>query len=182
MEQAGIKFETMVSTVEERITKSMPAEVVSELSWQKAQNVAEKVRNSGDDDCLVIGADTIVTIDGRIMGKPEDAQHAKEMLRILAGREHQVFTGVTFVLQKDGKERSLTFFEETKVFFYPMSEAEIDDYIATGEPVGKAGSYGIQGKSAVFIRKIEGDYNNVVGLPLSRVYQEMKRMGLNLKE
>lgn len=176
--QAGISFETVVSSIEEVITKTEPEEVVEELSRQKAFDVAESILEEGQDDFLVIGADTVVSIDGKILGKPKNVQNAKEMLGMLQGREHQVFTGVTFVLVQAGKRQDRTFHEETEVWFYPMSNEEIDTYAESGEPEGKAGSYGIQGAGAIYIEKIKGDYNNVVGLPLARVYQEMKKIGL----
>lgn len=178
--QAGIEFETIVSTVEEVITKNIPSEVVEELAYQKAMDVAEQVLKNCDEECLVIGADTIVTIDGKIMGKPKDAADAEEMLQILQGKVHQVFTGVTFVIGNKDKKKHIAFHEKTDVYFYPMSEEEVKGYVASGEPFGKAGSYGIQGKSAVYIEKINGDYNNVVGLPLAKVYQEAKKAGLDL--
>lgn len=178
LRQAGISFETVVSSIEEVITKTEPEEVVEELSRQKAFDVAERILEEGQDDFLVIGADTVVSIDGKILGKPKNVQNAKEMLGMLQGREHQVFTGVTFVLVQAGKRQDRTFHEETEVWFYPMSNEEIDTYAESGEPEGKAGSYGIQGAGAIYIEKIKGDYNNVVGLPLARVYQEMKKIGL----
>lgn len=178
LRQAGISFETVVSSIEEVITKTEPEEVVEELSRQKAFDVAESILEEGQDDFLVIGADTVVSIDGKILGKPKNVQNAKEMLGMLQGREHQVFTGVTFVIVQAGKRQDRTFHEETEVWFYPMSNEEIDTYAESGEPEGKAGSYGIQGAGAIYIEKIKGDYNNVVGLPLARVYQEMKKIGL----
>lgn len=180
LEQVGISFEVKPSTVEEIVTKSEPSEVVEELSLQKAMDVAEKEMDNPAEEVLVIGADTIVTIDGKIMGKPKDEQDAKDMLGCLQGREHQVFTGVTFVHCRSGQKEVVSFSEETKVFLHAMSEAEIDAYVASKEPMDKAGAYGIQGKSAIYIERIDGDYNNVVGLPLARVYQEAKKLGYNL--
>jgi septum formation protein len=121
---------------------------------------------------VVIAADTIVVLDGAVLGKPRDAAHAVQMLTALSGREHQVMTGVT--VRKAG--RVLTHTEVTDIRFRPLSAAEIEAYVASGEPMDKAGAYGIQGDFAVHVKGIEGDYYNVVGLPIGRVYQELKRM------
>ena len=135
-----------------------------------------------EDDVTVIGADTIVVLDGKILGKPGSKDEAVRMLSALRGRTHQVFTGVTVMSREEGKVREVTFHESTQVSFYPMSDREIQDYVLDGEPMDKAGAYGIQGKGAVFIREIRGDYNNVVGLPIARLYQELKNMGIQIRE
>ena len=122
---------------------------------------------------IVIGADTIVCQDGKIMGKPKDKEDAAKMLKRLAGNTHSVFTGVTVI--EDGVTVR-TFSCETKVRVYPMTEQEIWDYIETGEPMDKAGAYGIQGRFAAWIEGIEGDYNNVVGLPVSALWQVLKAL------
>ncbi|MCR2023760.1 Maf family protein, partial [Blautia pseudococcoides] len=128
------------------------------------------------------GADTVVAFQDSILGKPADVCMARDMLERLQGNTHQVYTGVTLFLRQDGVETEKSFFEKTEVVFYPMSEQEIDAYVRTGEPMDKAGAYGIQGRSAVFVEKIDGDYSNVVGLPLARLYQELKHMGIDIKE
>lgn len=172
LSRVGIKFRAVPSTVEERITKTAPDEVVRELSLQKAEDVA-----AGEPAGVwVLGADTVVALDGKIMGKPSDAEEAKAMLRQLSGRSHSVYTGVTLYRRMDGKTTAETFSEETKVAFYPMTEEEIDRYVDSGDPMDKAGAYGIQGPAAAFIRCIEGDYNNVVGLPVAAVYQRWKEI------
>lgn len=148
-----------------------------------------------DGALLIISADTIVACDGRILGKPKDTDDAKAMLGLLQGREHEVYTGVTFlycgVMNQSNRLQGLqevdetasgqmmpvrihSFHEATKVHFYPMTEEEIEAYVATGDPLDKAGAYGIQGLCARYISGIEGDYSNVVGLPVGRLYQEMK--------
>ncbi|MBQ3030207.1 MAG: septum formation inhibitor Maf [Agathobacter sp.] len=189
LEQIGLEFEICPAKGEEIITKSIPEEVVMELSKQKAEEVAAMVSSFGENhkeittpsDILVIGADTVVAYDGKILGKPVDEADAKRMLTMLSGNTHSVFTGVTLVLiDKSGRAGELVFFEKTDVKMHAMSELEIDRYIATGEPMDKAGSYGIQGKCAIYIEKIDGDYNNVVGLPISRIYQELKKIGIDL--
>jgi septum formation protein len=175
LEQMGFSFEIIPAIGEEIIQDTDPAKVVESLSAQKASEVAERCAESVE-SLLIIGSDTVVAKDGAILGKPKDEADAARMLRGLAGREHSVFTGVTLIYIEPGKEKTVkTFSEETKVSFYPMSEEEIQAYIASGEPMDKAGAYGIQGKAFVYIRGIEGDYYNVVGLPAARIYQELKK-------
>ncbi|MCM1024848.1 MAG: Maf family nucleotide pyrophosphatase [Roseburia sp.] len=167
------------------------AETVSgELSARRAETVSEELlrRESGIEppgfsesgagtphDILVIGADTVVAIDGTILGKPADREQAEKMLTELAGRTHQVYTGVTLLYRNaEGEVTRKTFHEMTRVSFYPMSRKEIARYLETGDGLDKAGAYGIQGFCARYIQGIEGDYNNVVGLPVGRLYQEAK--------
>lgn len=205
--QIGLPFEVVVSEAEEKITSTEPARVVEELSAQKAEavweklnpNITEPVRNddagesenrSGETtgsrresgtvtkDEIVLGADTVVACDGKILGKPKDTEDAARMLTMLQGRAHEVYTGVTILYGENGEKKALTFHEKTTVHFCPMTEAQIREYVAAGDPMDKAGSYGIQGFCARYIRGIEGDYNNVVGLPAGRVYQELHKMGL----
>lgn len=174
LEQIKIPFEVQVSHVEEKVTSREPARVVEELSSQKAHAVSEQTAGSAE-AILVIGADTVVALDDQILGKPSGEAAAVEMLRRLSGREHQVYTGVTLLYRAaDGSVQEKCFHERTNVFFCPMSEAEIREYAATGDPLDKAGAYGIQGLCARYISGIEGDYNNVVGLPVGRLYQEIK--------
>ena len=188
-EQIGLGFEICPAKGEEVITKTIPEEVVMELSKQKAEEVASMVVTFGEknkelttpSDILVIGADTIVAYEGRILGKPKGEEDAKRMLSMLAGNTHSVFTGVTLVLiDKSGRAGELVFYEKTDVTMFPMSEKEIEWYVAGGEPLDKAGAYGIQGKCAIYIEKIDGDYNNVVGLPIARIYQELKKIGIDI--
>lgn len=171
--QMGLDFEIVPSKGEEVITKEQPDEVVMELALQKAREVAAGF----GDGTLIIGADTVVVKDGKILGKPADEDDAVRMLKMLQGTSHQVYTGVCLIKKEDGKEREESFFEATDVEFYPMSREEILAYVRTGEPMDKAGAYGIQGKCAVYIRGIRGDYNNVVGLPIARLYHEMVKTG-----
>lgn len=178
LSQAGIPFTVKPSRAEEKITTDNPAEAVEQLSRQKCRDIYGQSR----EDMLVIGADTVVAAEGKILGKPGSVQEAEEMLRQLRGKTHQVYTGVTLMLRDKGVEKSSTFHERTEVTFYAMTDEEIKSYIATGEPMDKAGAYGIQGKSAVFIKGICGDYNNVVGLPLSRLYQELRHLGIEVRE
>lgn len=124
-------------------------------------------------DIIVLGADTVVACDGKILGKPADTEAAVAMLTMLQGRGHEVYTGVTILYEENGERKTLTFHEKTTVHFYPMTDAQIREYVATGDPMDKAGAYGIQGLCARYISGIAGDYNNVVGLPVGRVYQEL---------
>lgn len=163
LEQAGIDFEVKSADVEEITTKTKPDEVVIELSQLKAQAVAKE--NNGR---VVLAADTVVACDGKILGKPADEDDAFNMLKALSGKAHQVYTGVT-IIAEDGKSQS--FAECTEVIMYENSDELIRKYVATKEPMDKAGAYGIQGKGAVLVKEIKGDYNNVVGLPLAKVYR-----------
>ncbi len=172
-------FEVMPSDSEEIVAEDEPQETVKELALQKAEAAARRISSSADEDgenvdALVIGADTIVVSGGRILGKPIDEEDAFRMLSSLSGNIHQVYTGVCLIRILYGSRLTRTFYEKTDVEFYPMSEDEIREYIATGDPMDKAGAYGIQSGCGKYIRGICGDYNNVVGLPLARLNQELK--------
>lgn len=157
-------FEIKVSNVDETLPdKITPKEAVMYLSKIKAEPFAD-----GDD--IVIGADTVVALDGKILGKPKSKENAREMLRFLSSRTHSVFTGVTLASDKKTK----TFAVETKVKFFELTNEEIDAYIKTKEPFDKAGAYGIQGYGSLLVEKIDGDYFNVVGLPVSTLARELK--------
>lgn len=163
---ADFCFEVIPAVSEEKTDPAMsPCDIVVSLACQKASEIAE---NHKED--VIIGADTIVVCNEEIMGKPKDRNDAFKMLRKLSGRTHSVYTGVC--IQNGSKQH--TFYEETKVEFYPLSDEEINVYIDSGEPMDKAGAYGIQGKGSLLVRKIDGDYLNVVGLPLSRLIREYK--------
>ena len=165
LEKAGVDFTVRVSQAEEHIEPGTPPhEAVMQLAMQKAQAVA---RECPDD--LVIGADTVVVLDGEILGKPADEADAARMLRRLSGQTHTVYTGVCLV--RAGKTE--TFFEQTQVTFYPLTDDEIAAYVATGEPMDKAGAYGIQGRGCTLVREIRGDYFNVVGLPVAALYRRL---------
>lgn len=170
LEMLGYPFEVKVSEAEEKITSTNPAQVTEELSCQKAETVAEMIQEG-----LVIGADTVVSQDNKILGKPMDRQDAREMIQILQGRNHKVYTGVTVIERKAGREvRRVTFSEETIVKVASMTSKEVEQYISLPEPYDKAGGYGIQGTFAKYIQGIEGDYFNVVGLPIHRLYKVLK--------
>lgn len=167
LELADLKFDIMPSDAQEITTKTAPNEVVMELASIKAKDIYKK----SEKQSMIVGADTVVAYQGQILGKPTDEADAKRMLTMLSGQTHEVYTGVCVI--EDGKTK--TFYEETKVTFYEISDEQIDHYINTGEPMDKAGSYGIQGKAAVFIKGIEGDYYNVVGFPIARFLQEITK-------
>ena len=156
LELADLKFDVMPSDAQEITTKTAPNEVVMELASIKAKDIYKK----SEKQSMIVGADTVVAYQGQILGKPTDKADAKRMLTMLSGQTHEVYTGVCVI--EDGKTK--TFYEETKVTFYEISDEQINHYIKTGEPMDKAGSYGIQGKAAVFIKGIEGDYYNVVNV------------------
>lgn len=176
--QMGLDFEIKVSGVEEVTERNEPAEMVKELSALKAVDIFERLTEKEKEEALVIGADTVVALDECIMGKPVTEENAIQMLTALQGREHQVYTGVTLVYKAEGKNniKVKSFYEKTDVFMYPITEKEIKNYVATGEPMDKAGAYAIQGGCAIHIKGINGDYSNVVGLPVGRLYQEMKKI------
>ncbi len=146
---------------------------VFSLSLQKAVQVAESYP-----DALVIGADTVVEIDGVILGKPHDEADAKRMLRLLSGREHRVYTGVSLVRRSASYSSTRT--AMTRVFFREMTDAEIGAYVATGEPMDKAGAYGYQGRAGMYVERIEGDFFNVVGLPLCLLGEMLSEAGVKL--
>ncbi len=179
--QIGARFEVRTSGREEVYHSTVPEEIVRELAIMKAENVAEDLADEQGrtpEDTIVIGADTIVVLDGKILGKPKDEKDAADMIGALQGRSHEVYTGVA-ILDYDarGEKNVSVRAVGTKVYVNSMDEAEISAYIATGEPMDKAGAYGIQGRFAAYIDRIEGDYYNVVGLPVSYVYQALKRLG-----
>lgn len=169
---AGLSHEVIVSGADEEVEESDPRHLVEKLSERKAEEVYERISHT--QDFAVIGADTVVARDGVILGKPSDAEEAADMLRLLSGRSHHVYTGVTLHGMRNGRERVRTFSEESLVHVAPLCEEEIADYIASGEPMDKAGAYGIQGLFCRYITHIEGDYFNIVGLPVGRVYRELK--------
>ena len=171
MSSKGLTFTVIKSDVEEIITKTVPKDIVGELSFQKAQNVFNKI--SGDyDEVLVIGADTIVALENQILCKPKDKQDARQMISSISGGSHSVFTGVTLYYKKGDFESFKTFVEETRVHVKSLSASEIEEYISTDEPYDKAGGYAIQGIFGKYIEGYEGDYNNVVGFPIDRVIME----------
>lgn len=161
------EFEIITSDVDETIEEgTLPEDAVMQLSFKKAHAVSEMYKGR-----TVIGADTVVVCDGKILGKPVNRENAKEMLKMLSGRAHQVLTGVTIT---DGNEHD-TFCVKSDVKFFELTDAEISAYAESGEPDDKAGAYAIQGKGSLFVEKIDGDYFNIVGFPVSQVNRHLKK-------
>lgn len=164
----GLEFEVICSETEEKVDGELPPHmIVQELAMLKGADVAAKTKGA-----IVISADTIVCYDKAILGKPADEVNAKKMLKKLSGNVHEVYTGVCVTDSKSGK--SVSDYEVTKVKFRELTDEEIDRYIATNEPMDKAGGYGIQGKGCLLVEKIEGDYLNVVGLPAVKLAEILK--------
>ena len=165
LEKLDLDFSVCPADIDESLLPDEDAAMYPlRTAVQKAMAVAKTT-----EDALVIAADTVVAVDDDILGKPRDEAEAKAMLQRLSGREHIVITGIGVVDTVSGRTLSAT--EQTIVYFHPLRDEEIDAYIATGECMDKAGSYGIQGKGSLLVRKIDGDYFNVMGLPLSRLYR-----------
>lgn len=172
----GVPFIVRESNVPEVFSPTLtPAENAMSLARQKAEAVARELSY----DAAVIGADTIVVLEGEIFGKPQDAEDARRMLRFLSGKTHEVITGLCVT---DGQRQTLMAYERTEVTFADLSENEITAYLATGEPLDKAGAYGIQGPAAAFISRICGCYFNVVGLPLYRLTRMLRAFGMTVLE
>lgn len=168
----GGEFEAVAANIDETRRESEDAvSYVKRLAQAKAETVAKRISKQG----LVLGADTVVVIDGEILGQPRDDDDARRMLKLLSGKWHEVLTGLA-LLRSGEVPRVLVDHQTTRVQFCEMSAEEIDWYVSTGEPDGKAGAYAIQGRGALFIRKIQGDYFNVVGLPLRLVYELSRRI------
>ena len=167
--RTGVDFSVVVSNGEENTNLTDPAETVEKLSQDKAISVADRLENESE-PCLIIGADTVVAFEGKILGKPSDEEDALDTLLKLQGKSHQVYTGVTLLVKEQGIWKPYTFSERTDV-----------EFIKTGEPMDKAGSYGIQGKFGIYVKGICGDYNNVVGLPVGRLIYELKKMKINIR-
>lgn len=177
LSQIGLDFIVCPSDAEEVITKTVPAEIVMELAKTKAEAIWQKTEQ---ENCIVLGADTIVVKDDEILGKPKDDQDATRMIQRLQGNVHQVYTGVCFYYREEGTdiEKCHLFYGCTDVQVAPMSLQEIETYLQQGEHRDKAGAYGIQGFFERYIEGIRGDYANVVGLPVGLVYRELIKLGL----
>ena len=174
LEQIGLDFEIIPSIYEEDMTIGMPPEdLAKHLSKGKAHSAAKNISNG-----IIIAADTFIVFDGMIMGKPHDEKTAKETLQKISGNIVQVITGLTVLDTETDHEESLA--EVTELHIADLDESLIDAYITTGEPLDKAGAFGIQGHGTLLIKKIEGDYNNVVGLPLFKLAHTLKKFNVNV--
>lgn len=175
-EKLQIPFVVEVSNYEEDMNlKLKPLELAKELSRGKAEAVADKHKN---EEVIIIGADTFVVLKNKILGKPRTTEKAKEMIKEMSGKAHSVITGFTIINSKSGKKVSKAV--ESKVYFRKLTDKEIEDYVRTGEPLDKAGAYAIQEFGSVLIERIEGDYTNIVGLPLAPLIEGLKKFGINL--
>lgn len=172
--QIGIKFRTCTSKKEEEFLKNLPEGIVKDLSYTKARDVYER----GNRDNIVIGADTIVVANEQVLGKPKDEKEAFDMIKLLQGGIHHVYTGVTIIWQQNNNTHVSSFYAVTEVEVYYMNDDEIRNYVATSEPYDKAGGYAIQGYFARYVKGINGDYNNVVGLPIGKLYQVLNSLNL----
>ncbi|MGB7999857.1 MAG: Maf family protein [Anaerobacillus sp.] len=170
LEQMNLNFDIIVSRFEEHLSLSIPpSELVKQLAAGKANEVFMNVP-----DAVVIGADTVVTLDHDVLGKPESREHARQMLIALSGRTHIVYSGVAIL----SNEEKIMFYEATEVSFWELTDQDIENYLDTGESYDKAGGYGIQGFGAAFVKRIHGDYYSVVGLPISRTLRELAAFGI----
>lgn len=168
LQNLGLSFEVITSDAEEKQENGIPPYMmVQQLAMIKGTDVALRVK-----DALVVSADTIVYLDGKVLGKPGTVEKAREMLKMLSGNEHEVYTGICITDSGGGK--SVSDYEVTKVKFRTLTDEEIEKYILTGEPMDKAGAYGIQGKGCLLVEKINGDYLNVVGLPAAKLARVLK--------
>lgn len=168
LEQAGLTFDVVVSGVDETVPETFtPAQTVECLAERKGEAVLSLCP-----DQVIIAADSVVSIDGLILGKPKDDEAAKDTLRRLSGRTHEIFTGVC--LLADGKKD--VFHQSTKVTFYPLTEEEIAEYVSLGESRGRAGAYGIEGIGVILVRSICGDYSNIVGLPVAETLRRIHKL------
>ncbi len=178
LECADIPFVVRSADVEEISDSDDPADYAEEVSRMKAEAVAAQISCEEGEETVILGADTVVSVEGRILGKPKDEAEALEMLKQIQGGTHKVITGVTLCVRSKNGLNSRTFHEATSVSVYPISDEQLKKYIATGEPMDKAGAYAIQGRFSRYIRHIKGDYSNVVGLPIGHVFKELKNLGL----
>jgi septum formation protein len=185
MENMEIPFTVLASSVKEEVEENVPDQMVQALARLKTGAMKERAIKETDEekDIIIIGADTMVFYEEHALGKPKDAYDAARMLRMLSGQEHEVCTGVSIILiRRAGGEESFSFAVSTKVIINPLTEEQIQDYIATGEPMDKAGAYAIQGRFGIFIKEIKGDYYNIVGFPIAEIYAALLRRGIDLKK
>lgn len=180
LRQAGADFEVRVSNAPEITDRTEPAEMVEELAALKAEAVEKEIEGTEEEDILIISADTLVFLDGIPLGKPRDREDAFSMLTGLSGRSHEVYTGVSVIIKEKSRRRQLVFHQKSVVNVASLSGEEIDAYIATGEPFDKAGAYAIQGRFSVYVEGIEGEYYNIVGLPIARIYRELSKEGISI--
>lgn len=170
-------FEVLVSEAEEKVCSDLSAkENVKNIATAKAEAVFNEIENENEEDLIVIGADTIVVVDDEILGKPKDEEDAIRMLKLISGREHEVMTGFCIIIREDGKITKISDTEVSYIYVKELSNDEIKRWINTGNAWDKAGAYAIQQEFGVYIEKIEGDYFSVVGLPINKIYDKIKKL------
>lgn len=191
MDIMGITYRVMSAHVKEETVETVPEDMVKSLASLKSRAILPEVlklleeggQTEKQTDFLIIGADTMVFYQEHVMGKPKNEEDAVRMLKLLSDEVHEVYTGVCIlILTMDGKQKELNFAVSTKVKVRPLSEEQIADYIATGEPMDKAGAYAIQGRFGIYIKEIIGDYYNVVGFPIAKIYDTLLEYGIDLKK
>jgi septum formation protein len=187
IQKLHLPFEVEKALGEELTSETEPAKYAMSLAREKALEVYNRLsnipRSAKKDSLFVLGADTIVVHEGHILGKPSDEEDAFEMLSSLSGKTHEVYTGVAFVFDRNDVSKAaepaiFSFFDRTEVTFNELSADEIRAYISTGDPLDKAGAYGIQGDFSIHVSGVKGNFENVIGLPVSKIYEEMKRLNL----
>lgn len=183
MEQMGIPFQAMGSSKAEVAAEKEPAAMVQALAALKAKDIASKIAEPKDTaaDTIIIGADTMVFFRGNALGKPKDKVDAVRMLQMLSDEEHEVYTGVNIIIHPaKGNFKSISFAVCTKVLVRALTREQIENYVATGEPMDKAGAYAIQGKFGIYIKGIHGDYYNIVGFPIAKIHEKLLEQGIDL--
>ncbi|HHU74229.1 MAG TPA: septum formation protein Maf [Clostridiales bacterium] len=183
----GIPFEAMASNVNEEVEEKEPASMVEALAKLKVVDIWKQIKeqNKSQDKIIIIGADTMVFYQGQALGKPKDQEDAARILGMLSNDVHQVYTGVSMIIvdqDRKLKEEHISFAVCTKVSVQPLNKKQMEDYIASGEPMDKAGAYGIQGRFGIHIKEISGDYYNVVGFPIAKIYETLLELGIDLKD
>jgi septum formation protein len=186
METMGIPYKVMAANVVEVVEETVPNEMVQALARLKTDEISRRLAaqaDENDDELIIIGADTMVFYQEHALGKPKDEADAARMLGMLSDEVHEVKTGVSIVIrEKDGKQENVSFAVSTRVAVHALTSEQIKDYIATREPMDKAGAYAIQGKFGIYIKEIIGDYYNIVGFPIAEIYDTLLRRGIDLKK
>ncbi|TAH66913.1 MAG: septum formation protein Maf [Anaerolineaceae bacterium] len=188
MNQMNIPFDTMPANVTEETIGNNPEDMVKALARLKAHDVADRI-HACSEDLIIIGADTLVFHMGQALGKPKDRNDAIEMLKSLSNDVHEVYTGVCIIIRRNNNDHNnkvkndeISFSVSTEVVVHPLTLEEIEDYVDTMEPLDKAGAYAIQGGFGIYIKEIHGDYYNVVGFPIAKIYEELLARGINIKK
>lgn len=187
MEQMDITYETMPSNVKEEAEENSPEKLVEALAIVKARDVVNRLR-SVKEDLIIIGADTMVFHQGNALGKPKDREDAIKMLNALSNDTHEVYTGVCIIIRRHSQDNDnvlddqIAFSVCTQVVVQPLTSEQVEDYVDSGEPLDKAGAYAIQGKFGIYIKEIHGDYYNVVGFPIAKIYEKLLTYGINIKK